>query len=172
MILRWEHMKSDGDGPASQTHTNGSGVPGFFANFERDSFDFAVDLDGSYDFKNDLVSFQVDWDVAFGNGTVTNIFGWRKYTSNALSDIDSQPVWLFHAPARNDSEQYSNELRYVGTFGKTAVTSGLYWFSNEINYSEERELLGIATGGVAPALTQSGGGDYWVDTRAAFTNLD
>ena len=172
MILRWEHMKSDGDGPASQTHTNGSGVPGFFANFERDSFDFSVDLDGSYGFKNDLVSFQIDWDVAFGDGTVTNIFGWRKYTSDALSDIDAQPVWLFHAPARNNSEQFSNELRYVGTFGKTAVTSGLYWYSNEINYSEQRNLIGIATGGVAPALTQSGGGDYWVDTWAAFTNLD
>ena len=172
MILRWEHMKSDGDGPASQTHTNGSGVPGFFANFERDSFDFSVDLDGSYGFKNDLVSFQIDWDVAFGDGTVTNIFGWRKYTSDALSDIDAQPVWLFHAPARNNSEQYSNELRYVGTFGKVGVTSGFYWFSNEVNYAEQRDLLGIATGGVAPALTQSGGGDYWVDTWALFTTLD
>jgi len=172
MILRWEHMKSEGDGPASQTHTNGSGIPGFFANFDRDSFDFAVDLDGSYEFKNDLVTFQVDWDVALGDGTVTNIFGWRKYTSDALSDIDAQPVWLFHAPARNNSEQYSNELRYVGTFGKVGVTSGFYWFSNEVNYAEQRDLLGIATGGVAPALTQSGGGDYWVDTWALFTTLD
>jgi len=172
MILRWEHMKSDGDGPASQTHTNGSGLPGFFANFDRDSFDFAVDLDGSYGFKNDLVTFQIDWDVSLGDGTVTNIFGWRKYTSDALSDIDAQPVWLFHAPARNNSEQYSNELRYVGNFGKVGVTSGFYWFSNEINYSEQRDLLGIATGGVAPALTQSGGGDYWVDTWALFTTLD
>ena len=172
MILRWEHMKSDGDGPASQTHTNGNGIPGFFANFDRDSFDFAVDLDGSYKFKNDLVTFQVDWDVTLGDGTVTNIFGWRKYTSDALSDIDAQPVWLFHAPARNNSEQYSNELRYVGTFGKVGVTSGFYWFSNEVNYAEQRDLLGIATGGVAPALTQSGGGDYWVDTWALFTTLD
>ena len=172
MILRWEHIKSDGDGPASQNHINGSGVPGFFATFDRDSFDFAIDEEGFYKFKNDLVTFQVDWDVSLGDGTVTNIFGWRKYTSSARSDIDAQPVWLFHAPARNNSEQYSNELRYVGNFGKTAVTSGFYWFSNEINYAEQRDLLGLATGGVAPAATQSGGGDYWVDTWALFTTLD
>jgi iron complex outermembrane receptor protein len=172
MILRWDHTKSDGDGPASQNHINGRGVPGFFATFERDSFDFAIDEEGFYKFKNDLVTFQIDWDVSFGDGTVTNIFGWRKYTSDARSDIDAQPVWLFHAPARNNSEQYSNELRYVGNFGKVGVTSGIYWFSNEINYAEQRDLLGIATGGVAPAATQSGGGDYWVDTWALFTTLD
>jgi iron complex outermembrane receptor protein len=172
MILRWDHTKSDGDGPASQNHINGRGVPGFFATFERDSFDFAIDEEGFYKFKNDLVTFQIDWDVSFGDGTVTNIFGWRKYTSDAHSDIDAQPVWLFHAPARNNSEQYSNELRYVGNFGKVGVTSGIYWFSNEINYAEQRDLLGIATGGVAPAATQSGGGDYWVDTWALFTTLD
>ena len=173
MVLRWEHIKSDGDGPAAQTHTNGFGVPGFFANFERDSFDFSIDLvEGFYEFKTDFVTFQIDWDVAFGDGTVTNIFGWRKYTSSALSDIDAQPVWLFHAPARNNSEQYSNELRYSGSFDKTAVTAGLYWFTNEINYSETRNLLGIATGNLFPALTQSGGGDYWVDTIAAFGSVD
>ena len=46
LLVRWEHMESDNDGPASQTHTNGSGVPGFWANFERDSFDFAIDEEG------------------------------------------------------------------------------------------------------------------------------
>jgi iron complex outermembrane receptor protein len=172
MILRWEHLETDGDGPASQSHTNGRGVPGFFANFERDSFDFSIDDRGFTDLENDLVTFQTNWDVDFGEGTVTNIFGWRQFSGRGESDIDAQPVWLFHAPFWNDQEQYSNELRYNGQFSNVNVTTGVYWFTNEINYSEQRNLIGVATGGVAPALTQSGGGNYWVDSLAGFASVD
>ncbi|MDZ4729043.1 MAG: TonB-dependent receptor [Xanthomonadales bacterium] len=172
ITLRWEHMESDGDGPASQTHTNGLGRPGFFANFKRDSFDFSIDEPGFYDMENDLVSLQLDWDVAFGDGTITNIFGWKDFSATGLSDIDAQPVWLFHAPFWNNQEQFSNELRYVGTFGEANVTTGIYWFTNEINYHERRNLLGIATGNVAPALVQDGGGNYNVDSLAWFGSVD
>ncbi len=172
ITLRWEHMESEGDGPSSQTHTNGSGLPGFFANFDRDSFDFAIDEPGFYDMENDLVSLQLDWDVAFGDGTITNIFGWKDFTSTGMSDIDAQPVWLFHAPSWNNQEQVSNELRYVGTFGNANVTTGIYWFTNEVNYHERRNLLGVATGNVAPALVQDGGGIYKVDSLAWFGSVD
>lgn len=170
--LRWEHLESDGDGPASQTHTNGSGIPGFFANFDRDSFDFSIDEPGFYELENDLVTLEMNWDVDFGDGRITNIFGWKDYSSTAMSDIDAQPVWLFHAPAWSNQEQFSNELRYFGTFGGASVTTGVFWFTNEINYHERRNLLGIATGGVAPALTQDGGGNYWVDSLAWFGTVD
>ena len=170
--LRWEHLESDGDGPASQTHTNGSGVSGFFANFRRNSHDLSIDNPGYIDMENDLVTFQTDWGVEFGNGTITNIFGWKKFTGEGSSDIDSQPVWLFHAPFNSNQEQYSNELRYNGTFDRVSLTTGLYWFTNEINYYERRDLIGYATGGVAPALIQDGGGNYFVDSLAAFASVD
>ena len=35
LILRYEYTDIDGDGPASQTHTNGSGVDGASVNFDR-----------------------------------------------------------------------------------------------------------------------------------------
>lgn len=170
--FRWEHLESEGDGPASQSHTNGAGVDGTPVNFSRESFDFSVDERGFYEFTNDLVTLQMDWDVAFGDGTITNIFGWKDYTSTALSDIDAQPAWLFHAPAWSNQEQLSNELRYSGQFGKTTLTTGIFWFTQEINYHERRNLLGVATGGVAPALTQDGGGNYEVDSLAWFGELD
>lgn len=170
--FRWEHMTSDGDGAASQNHPNGLGIPGFFATFDRDSFDFSIDEPGFYELENDLVTVELNWDVAFGDGTVTNIYGWKDYTSEGMSDIDAQPVWLFHAPFWNDQEQFSNELRYTGTFGNARITTGLYWFDNEVNYHERRNLLGIATGGVAPALTQDGGGNYNVESKAWFGAVD
>lgn len=172
VTLRWEHLESDGQGPASQTHTNGSGIPGFVVNFDRDSFDFAIDNPGFVDIENDFVTLEVNFDVAFGDGTITNIFGWRDYSAMGESDIDAQPAWFFHAPFWNNSEQFSNELRYNGTFDKANITAGVFWFSNEINYHERRNLVGVLTGNAAPFVRQDGGGDYWVDTLAAFFSVD
>ncbi len=170
--LRWEHTESDGDGPAAQTHTNGSGVGGSAVNFDRDSFDFSIDEPGKLDFELDFVTFQLDWDVAFGNGTITNIFAYRDFYQESDGDIDAQPVWLFHSEVINSSEQFSNELRYNGIFGNANITAGIYWFDHKINYSSIRNLLGIATENVAPALTQSGGGILDVQSLAFFGAVD
>jgi iron complex outermembrane receptor protein len=170
--LRWEHTESDGDGPAAQTHTNGSGLPGVFANFDRDSHDFAIDEPGLVDLELDHVTAQLDWDVPFGNGTITNIFGWRQMTAPTYGDIDAQPVWIFHSGSYNDAEQFSNELRYVGHFGEATVTAGIYWFDHEINYSEGRDLAGHLLGGAAPYVTQRGGGILSISSLAGFGNVD
>jgi iron complex outermembrane receptor protein len=172
MLLRWEHMETSGDGPPAQTHTNGSGVGGFFANFDRDSFDFSIDEPGFIDIDMDFVTFQLDWDVAFGDGTITNIFGYRDFTQTTYADIDAQPVWLFHSGSISDYHQYSNELRYNGSFGNANVTAGVYWYKNETVYSEIRDLLGYATGDVAPALTQHGGGILELKSLAGFAAVD
>ncbi|MCZ6831215.1 MAG: hypothetical protein O7F73_16820 [Gammaproteobacteria bacterium] len=46
-------------------------------------------------------------------------------------------------------------LRYNGLFAdKANFTTGLYYFTNEINYHERRNLLGIATGGTFSPLAK------------------
>jgi iron complex outermembrane receptor protein len=83
-----------------------------------------------------------------------------------LSDIDAQPVTLFHGSFGSNAEQISNELRYNGRIGeKTDLTVGVYYFTNDLEYAESRLL-------VFGALTQDGGGLYGVETMAAFTSLD
>jgi iron complex outermembrane receptor protein len=172
MTLVYEYADLEGDGPASQTHTNGSGVPGSFINFKRDSHDFSVDEPGFGESETHLVSFEINWAVG-DNGTITNILGYRDYDAKSLSDIDAQPVWLFHAPAWLEAEQVSNELRYNAVFADRAnVTTGIYYFNNELDYHERRELVGIATGGVAPAAQFDGGGIYEVETYAVFGAVD
>ena len=173
LILRYEYTDIEGDGPASQTHTNGSGVPGFFDNFDRDSHDFSIDQRGFQKVETDFISAELNIDVAFGDGTITNIFGWRESESSSNADIDAQSVWLFNAPGWLNTEQTSNELRYNGTFADRAnVTVGVYYFTNEINYHERREFGGVATGGVAPVLQADGGGNYEVDTLGVFAAVD
>lgn len=155
-----ELFDSDGDGPAAQNR----GV------FERDSFDFAIDETGFYD--NNIVSgtLRADWDVAFGDGQITNIFGYRDLESNTLGDIDATQFDVFHASAVFDQTQYSNELRYNGTFGAADVTTGVYWFQQDVAADEVRSLFKFA--GPAAPPTFYGGGQQDHEVFGAFVNVD
>lgn len=173
LILRYEYGKVTGDGPVGQSHTNGSGVPGTPFNADRESFDVSIDEPGSQDNETNALTIELNYDVAFGEGTITNIYGVRDYQSKGVGDIDAQPVWLFHAPSWLDYRQVSNELRYNGLFAdRYNVTTGVFYFDSEINYHERRELAGIATGGVAPAAQFDGGGNLLTETWAVFASVD
>jgi iron complex outermembrane receptor protein len=165
ITARYEYSDIDGDGPSSQSHTNGFGVDGTPISHNPDSFDYAIDEEGFQTNETNFFSLKIDWSVG-DNGTITNIFGWRDYSGTALSDIDAQPVPFFHGSFGSEAEQISNELRYNTSIGdKTNLTVGLYYFKNDIEYAESRLLLG-------GALTQDGGGLYGVETMAAFASMD
>ncbi|WP_371294056.1 TonB-dependent receptor [Haliea sp.] len=173
LIMRYEYSKVTGDGPVGQSHTNGSGVPGTPFNADRESFDVSIDEPGSQDNETNALTIEMNYDVAFGDGTITNIYGVRDYHGKGVGDIDAQPVWLFHAPSWIDYRQVSNELRYNGLFAdRFNVTTGVFYFDSEINYHERRELLGVATGGVAPAAQFDGGGNLLTETWAVFASVD
>ncbi|MFQ6005315.1 MAG: TonB-dependent receptor [Woeseia sp.] len=173
LTLRYEHSETDDDGPASQSHTNGLGIPNAFSNFARDSHNFAINEPGFQTGETDFFNARADVGVGGGDGTVTAIFGWRDYHANSLLDVDASVQSLFHAVAETQAEQSSFELRYNGTFNdKLNLTTGVYYFTNEIDYAEGRRLLGIATPDGSPALTQDGGGNYDVDTLGLFVAGD
>lgn len=173
LTLVYEYNDTDGDGPASQTHTNGSGVPGASVNFKRDSFDFSIDDEGFQETETNFFTATLNQDVDFGDGTITAIYGWRDYEGDSRSDIDAQPVWIFHSPAWLEAEQTTFELRYNGLLGdKTNLTTGVFYFDNELVYHERRELLGVATGGVAPAAQFDGGGLFDTESYSFFAQVD
>ena len=172
LVLRYQYSETEGDGSVSQAHTNGLGIDGAPANFDRDSHDFSIDEEGFQDSETHFVTAEMSLKVG-ENGEITNIFGYRNYESGLLSDIDSQPVSLFHAGGYLESEQVSNELRYHGVFaGRINLTTGIYYFKNDIDYHERRNLLGLLTPDGSPALTQDGGGEYEVETIGVFAAVD
>jgi iron complex outermembrane receptor protein len=130
VILRYEHGAAYGDGVPGQNH----------ALFARDSFNFSIDDPGHSDSSWDQAFLEGNWNVAFGHGKVTSIFGWRKYYSASNGDIDSTPQPVFHALFQTRQDQRSEELRYAGTFGRAEVTTGLYYFQQNIRYGETRLL--------------------------------
>lgn len=118
------------DGPAAKN----SGL------YDRDNFDLAVDNIGRYKNESLFGTLRADYDVDFGNGRITNIFGYRDVDATTNGDIDATPLFLFHSDTELTQEQFSNELRYAGTFGKADVTTGVFWFEQEVAYTERRNL--------------------------------
>ncbi len=166
-VFRYEYHNVDGDGPAAQSHGNRRGDPNNqLPDFKRNSHKFSIDEEGFQKADTHFFNTRMDWDVSVGDGTITNIFGWRDYEGKTRVDADASPANLFHADAWYDARQYSNELRYTGSFyDNLRLTTGVYYFNNELDYHERRSLLG----GV---MTQDGGGNYEVRTLGLFMALD
>ncbi len=141
-LAKVEYSESQGDGPTAQNR----GV------YPRDSFEFAIDQEGEYINETLFATLRTDIDVDFGNGTITNILGHREYDATTLGDIDGLPLFLFHSSTDTSQQQFSNELRYAGTFNKTDITTGVYYFNQEIAYTEVRDLPPLSP------LTFYGGG--------------
>jgi len=167
-LLRVEHGETGGDGPAAQNH----------ANYARDSFDFSVNNRGYTNSDWDQAILETNWDVAFGDGTITNVLGWRGYESTTSADIDSTGTSVsggtaFHSRSVTEQSQISNELRYAGSFGSVDVTTGLYYFSQDLLYVEERFLFsGVFIAGAPFFITRVGGGKGEFSTFGAFMNND
>lgn len=141
ITAKYEHGEFSGDGPAGQSHISGTGLPGQIVNFDRESFDFSIN-DGTFsDSEWDSLVVETNIDVAFGEGQITSVIGYRDFSSLGLSDIDATPLELFHAEFGIEQDQISSELRYNGQFGKWNVTTGLFYFEQDIAYSEVRFIL-------------------------------
>lgn len=162
LIVRGQYSDISGDGPSGQNHVNGAGVGGLFP---RNSFRFSINEPGSFETITKSITVEANWRVGFGDGTITNIYGWRDVEGLSTSDIDATPGFLFHADASNLQDQWSNELRYAGTFNNVDVTAGLFYFEQTINYVERRRLLG-------GALVPIGGGFIDHSTWGAFAQFD
>jgi iron complex outermembrane receptor protein len=161
-IVRYEHGKSEGDGPPMQNHVSGRGVGGLFS---RDSFGFAVNETGFYESRWDQAIAEANWSVPFGDGVITNIFGWRRFENAGFGDVDATPNTILHFGQSTDQDQWSNELRYSGTFGRVDVTTGLFYFDQSLTYVENRLILG-------GAIDLIGGGDQDQTTLGVFSQVD
>ena len=139
LLLRAEVGQSEGDGPASRNEGCVIiAVPGLCPRqYDVDSFEFAINEPGFYDAEWTNLVAELNWDVGFGDGTITNILAYRAYENLTLGDIDSTPVFIFHARSLTDQDQISNELRYSGGWDRVDLTAGVYYFDQSLGLFRE-----------------------------------
>lgn len=145
LLGKLDYFESDGDGPSAQNR----------AFFDRNSFDFAIDEPGSY--ANEIWTGSLTATIDIGPGTLTNVFGWRKYDATTRGDIDATPVFLFHSSTETAQEQFSNELRYAMSFDSLDLTVGGFWFDQDLAYTENRELRRDLPVNLRPPVFYGGG---------------
>lgn len=151
LFLLYEHGDQQGDGPVASDGRNPR--PGITSGGFR----------GFSDLKWDAVTFQSDFDIAFGDGTITNIFGWRKLLQVSDYDAEGTPAQLVGAGGYVKQDQLSNELRYNGRFGPVTLTTGVYIFHQNIFFQQQQRPGALR-------LTQGGEQDHWA--AGVFGQLD
>ncbi|MBL4839035.1 MAG: TonB-dependent receptor [Kordiimonadaceae bacterium] len=150
--VTFEHGETEGHGTIAQNR----------ALFERGTFDVTTDDPGFMEHEWNQLAFTTNMDVAFGDGVITNTFGWRKYTSASQSDFDASTSSELLFGEMTRQQQYSNEIRYAGRFmDRLNITVGGFWFDQKLEYQETRFIFqdpifaGIPS---LPALSFYGGG--------------
>jgi len=155
MDIRFEHGDVDGDGAPVQSH----------AVFPRNTFGLSIDFPGFYKAVWNQALVETNVDIGLGDGVITNISGYRQFRSRTATDIDGTPQSFFNGFFNIAQKQLSNELRYAGTFGAVEVTTGLYYFTQDLRYAERRNLLNNTR-------IVSGGGTQDQNTWGIFASAD
>ncbi len=139
--------------------------------------DFATTSDETGFTDIEWTQFVVEMNIGqIGNGTLTNIAGYRRVDAKSAADIDGTDLPIFSAPGTTDQDQISNELRWSGSFGDNwESVIGVYYFDQDIGYREARYIwlpppLGPAPFGVN--LQAALGGDMDSKNFGAFWNND
>lgn len=123
---------------------------------------------------------ETNYDVNIGNGTITNITTYRKVDEDSDGDLDGgsdaanvPDVFEFHTGAKIEQEQFSEELRFAGSFldDRLALTLGGYYFTQNISMASYRDLSSVPIGGTkTPRFTY--GGELEHETWGVFANGD
>ncbi|WP_317930405.1 TonB-dependent receptor [Halioxenophilus sp. WMMB6] len=157
VLLRYEHGDVDGDGAVPQDQSDPS-LTGFKVRYDEVGYNKV---------EWDQFTVEANVDVGFGDGTITNIAGWRALDVDNRNDVDATATPFLDFFTVINQEQFSNELRYEGSFFNWLdLTVGAYYFTQEID-SLGRRIIG---GGAID--DHNFGGVVDVDTYAVFSQGD
>lgn len=130
----YEYGTVKGDGAIAQN--SAAGDPGN----PYENLDTVIDYPGYTD--NERHNLAIESIVQAGEGTITNIFGYREMDQKSGVDVDATSLRLFNAEITGKFNQISNEIRYnVPVSDKSDLTVGAFYYESELDYDESRDLL-------------------------------
>jgi outer membrane receptor protein involved in Fe transport len=124
LILEYGHTSGEGNSPQAR---NAIG-----------KFTIDVDYPGATNQTWRSATAETVIDVGFGDGSITNVFGYRKYKQFSGIDLDGSRFPLFQFNTHVNQHQLSDELRYAGRFGIIDLTLGGFYMHQRLAYRESR----------------------------------
>jgi iron complex outermembrane recepter protein len=152
-------------------HIYGDGPPGVNSQV-LDKFNVDLDNEGNTDIKYRRLTSETNLKVDFGDGTITNVFGYSRVRALPSSDVDGLPQPFFSIDTYLRQHQISEELRYAGTFGRLKVTVGAFYYAQKYFYLESRRLNAgppIGFGGQIDQKSAAGFGQLQFDLTERFS---
>ncbi len=152
-------------------HIYGDGPPGVNSQV-LDKFNVNLDYEGNTDIQYRRLTSETNWKVGFGDGTITNVFGYSRVRALPSSDVDGLPKPFFAIDTYLRQHQISEELRYAGTFGPLKITIGGFYYAQKYFYLESRRLNGgppIGFGGEIDQKSAAGFGQLQLDLTDHFS---
>ena len=99
-----------------------------------------------------------------GDGTLTNILGYRRVKAASATDVDGIYFPVFTVPGVTDQKQISNELRWSGNFTENwEATIGLYYFDQSVGYREGRYIQAAITRALGGDMDAKNFGVFWTN---------
>ncbi|WP_375392485.1 TonB-dependent receptor [uncultured Sphingomonas sp.] len=146
----------------------------------QNSFDpglrqFATNYDTTGFANNDWFSAtsETNIHVPLGDGVITNIANYRSTKFDGLLDTDGSAQFLSNTYSYLTQHQYSDELRFAGTFGNLDLTTGVFLFRQKYAYfnrvvtpTTDRTQAGFITN---PSLGIFSQGEYHVTPTVSLT---
>lgn len=146
----FQHLEIDGDGIVTRN---------LYLNPQP--FQITQDYAGYTRVRSTDFTSETNIDVGFGDGKITNLFGYRKLIQGSGRDFDSGPTLINHAQDILHQDQYSNELRYAGSFGNVLeLTTGVFLFKQDLLSIDYRLLSGGAQTEGGGSIKQKGWGAF------------
>lgn len=150
--------KDEGDGPAARNIFDPRTVTsqrGFVP--PANKFDLALNNPNTSDLEWSHLIAEINWDLA--GGVLTSVTGYREMEQVNEVDSDGSALSIFNFNPFIDQNQFSQELRWSGMVGDSLnLTTGVYFFSQELDYKERRVILG---GVQRPALRSKQDHEQW-----------
>ena len=114
----------------------------------RNPFDRLIDHDTPWRSNQDLGGISLTADIALGSGTLTSTSAWRYWNWDPSNDRDFTGLQaLKYSQAPSTHEQWSQELRWAGTFSsKVSAVFGAFIFGQNLKSNpDQTEEGGSAT---------------------------
>jgi iron complex outermembrane receptor protein len=151
-------------GETGLSHGDGPVVRNPAGTVRSKDFETASNFAGKNRLKHNSATVEVNVDA--GSGRITNIFGYRDFTSISTFDVDASSQSVYNLSYFTKQNQFSNELRYANRlFDKTEFVTGLYYFHQDIFGLQRDDLVYLGR-------YRDYGGEQKQDSFGIFVNTD
>lgn len=133
-----------------------------------DKYDIRHENQGYVDAETKMLVLDASYEA--DHGVFTVIAGAREVRYDSSTDFDGSPFTVFQFPDnREDQEQFSIEARYASKFSEVIdFTAGLFYFTQEYDIGERREIFVGGTPADPTIVQQVGLGQTDDESVAAF----